>query len=312
VSYGVHSDDPPVYPGRGARAEPAAGLTRRRAPARRTRTERDMLRRTLSQNFLRESGADHFMSLVADDHVSLAVEVGAGEGILTERLAARYERVLAYEVDPCMAQKLTARTRRMPNVRVIAADFLAAGPPAEPFQVVGNVPFSITSAIVSWCLQTQRMTSATIITQAEYAKKRTGAYGRWSLLTIMTWPEFDWQLRGQIPRSQFRPVPRVDAGVLRLARRAEPLIPSPKLAAYHRMVELGFGGVGGTLLASLSRAYPRRRVVDAFRAAGLDGATVVAFVSPQQWIDIFATLELRIGSGERARTRNPVHPSTRG
>jgi 23S rRNA (adenine-N6)-dimethyltransferase len=256
-----------------------------------------MLRRTLSQNLLRQVGADHFLSLVTDDKVSLAIEVGAGEGILTERLAARYERVLAYEVDPHMAQRLSARVGRLRNVRVDVADFLAATPPEEPFQVVGNVPFSITSAIVAWCLQAQRMTSATIIAQAEYVKKRTGAYGRWSLLTILTWPEFDWQMQGQIPRSQFRPVPRVDAGVLRLARREVSLVPAPKLAAYHRMVELGFSGLGGTLFASLGRAYPGRWVADAFRAARLDRATVVAFVTPQQWIDVFSALQPRIGSG---------------
>src|ERR1035438_4264648 len=250
VSYGVHPDDPPADPARRPRTESTTGRTRPEAPALQARTERDMLRRALSQNLLRQVGADHFLSLVTDDKVSLAIEVGAGEGILTERLAARYERVLAYEVDPHMAQRLSARVGRLRNVRVDVADFLAATPPEEPFQVVGNVPFSITSAIVAWCLQAQRMTSATIIAQAEYVKKRTGAYGRWSLLTILTWPEFDWQMLGQIPRSQFRPVPRVDAGVLRLARREVSLVPAPKLAAYHRMVELGFSGLGGTLFAS--------------------------------------------------------------
>ncbi len=256
-----------------------------------------MLRRTLSQNLLREAGADHFLSLVNVDPESLAIEVGAGEGILTQRLAARYSRVLAYEVDPHMAQRLEARVGRRGNVRVVVGDFLAATSPDEPFQVVGNVPFSITSPIVAWCLRAERMTSATIVTQVEYAKKRTGAYGRWSLLTILTWPAFAWEMRGHIPRSQFRPVPRVDAGVLRLARREAPLVPTPKLAAYHRMVELGFSGLGGTLFASLGRAYPARRVADAFRVANLNHATVVAFVTPEQWLDVFASLEPRIASG---------------
>ncbi len=289
--YGVHRDDLSAGPPRRRRTEPAGALAHPGVAAPRARTERDRLRRTLSQNLLREAGASHFLSLVSDDQVALAIEVGAGGGILTERLATRFERVLAYEVDVYMAKRLSARVGRMNNVQVIVADFLAAVEPEEPFQVVGNVPFSITSAIVAWCLRARRMTSATIITQAEYAKKRTGAYGRWSLLTIQTWPEFDWQLRGQIPRSQFRPVPRVDAGVLRLARREPPLVPAPEIAAYQGMVELGFSGLGGTLFASLGRAYPRRRVADAFRAAGLDRATVVAFVTPQQWIDIFAALE---------------------
>ena len=80
------------------------------------------------------------------------------------------------------------------------------------------------------------MTAATLITQPEYAKKRTSGYGRWSLLTVSTWPEMPWELRGTIARTQFRPVPQVDAGILRLARRPEPLISRGRLRAYRRMV----------------------------------------------------------------------------
>src|SRR5205823_11465676 len=100
------------------------------------------------------------------------------------------------------------------GVRVEAGDFLAARPPPRPFQVVGNVPFSITSDVVGWCLVAPALRSATLITQLEYARKRTGGYGRWSLVTVRTWPVFSWELRGRIPRQRFRPVPRVDAGVL--------------------------------------------------------------------------------------------------
>lgn len=256
-----------------------------------------MLRRTLSQNFLRHAGAEAFVDLVPVDTESLVLEVGAGEGIVTDRLAARYDRVVAYEIDPHVARKLTARVDRLGNVRIVVDDFLAAPEPDEPFQVVGNVPFSLTSPIVDWCLRARWMISATIITQLEYAKKRTGAYGRWSLLTILTWPDFDWELRGQIARSQFRPVPSVDAGVMHLARRVAPLIPPQRFAAYRRMVELGFTGVGGTLYASLCRAYVARQVTDAFHAARLDRGTVVAFVTPEQWLDLFKSLELARSSG---------------
>ncbi|MDQ2745420.1 MAG: rRNA adenine N(6)-methyltransferase family protein, partial [Chloroflexota bacterium] len=169
------------------------------------RTDRDVRRRTLSQNFLRPTGADQFMNHLAAGEASLAIEVGAGEGVLTERLAGRYEQVIAYEVDEHVAERLRERVHRLRNVRVVIADFLASTPPEEPFHVVGNVPFSLTSPIVDWCLVARNLVDATIITQLEYAKKRTGAYGRWSLLTILTWPEFDWILLGQISRAQFRP-----------------------------------------------------------------------------------------------------------
>ena len=266
-----------------------------------------MLRRTLSQNFLRETGAAEFVDLVPDGTGSLVLEVGAGEGVITTRLAGRYDQVVAYEVDPRVARTLAARVGRLGNVRVVVGDFLTAAEPDQPFQVVGNVPFSRTSSIVDWCLATRNMTSTTIITQLEYAKKRTGGYQRWSLLTVLTWPDFDWELRGRISRTQFRPVPRVDAGVLHLARRPAPLVLPSRFAAYRRMVELGFTGVGGTLYASLCRSYPARQLADAFGAARLAQGIVVAFVSPEQWLRLFEALESRPPGGSRADSR----PGTR-
>jgi len=275
-----------------------------RSPSRRAggaRTERDVRRRILSQNFLREPGADRYLELLSVDPALPCVEVGAGSGVLTVRLADRCSQLLAYEVDPQLGEQLATRLQGRPGVRVIVADFLSSPPPAKPFQVVGNVPFSLTSAIVDWCMRAEKMTTATIITQLEYAKKRTGAYGRWSLLTVLSWPEFSWELRGSIERTQFRPVPRVDAGVLHLARRKTPLVPPKRLAAYRRMVELGFSGVGGTLYSSLRRGYPGGLVADAFRSAGLDRSVVVAFVSPDQWLQIFAVLD----AARRATPKRP-------
>jgi 23S rRNA (adenine-N6)-dimethyltransferase len=181
------------------------------------RTERDRRRRELSQNYLRDAdAARQFLKAVKADPAELCLEVGAGEGILTTRLAAMFSEVVAYEVDESLAGRLAARVGDRPNVKVVMRDFLSTRPPSRPCQVVGNAPFSLTSPIVDWCLHARRLTGATLITQLEYARKRAGGYGRWSLLTVSTWPQFRWQLRGTIPRTQFRPVPRVDAGILQL------------------------------------------------------------------------------------------------
>jgi 23S rRNA (adenine-N6)-dimethyltransferase len=173
----------------------------------------------------------------------------------------------------------------------VIGDFLASRPPRGAFQVVGNAPFSLTSPIVDWCLGARNMVTATLITQLEYARKRTGGYGRWSLLTVRTWPEVSWELRGTIPRAEFRPVPRVDAGILRIHRRPEPLLPAGRMAAYRRLVQAGFSGVGGSLHASLRRAYPADALGRGFRAAGIDRHAVVAFVTPDQWVRLFRSLE---------------------
>jgi 23S rRNA (adenine-N6)-dimethyltransferase len=258
------------------------------------RSDRDRRRRELSQNYLRgPEAAREFLRAVRLDPDGLCLEVGAGEGILTGRLAGMAREVIAYEIDRGLAARLRDRVGDRENVRIVIGDFLAARPPSRPFQVVGNTPFSLTSPIVDWCLRASRMRSATLITQLEYARKRTGGYGRWSLLTCTTWPQVRWELRGRIARTQFRPVPRVDAGILHLERRPEPLVSPPRQAAYRRLVQTGFSGVGGSVQASLRRTYPPDKVAQACAAAGLDRKTLVAFVSPDQWVQIFRELEGR-------------------
>nr|WP_246277892.1 ErmE/ErmH/ErmO/ErmR family 23S rRNA (adenine(2058)-N(6))-methyltransferase [Phytohabitans rumicis] len=240
-----------------------------------------------SQTFLHDPGAlDQVVRVARLSRTDLLLEVGAGDGRLTRALAAAAGRVVAYEVDPELVAALVAPD----NVVRRHQDFLTARPPREPFAVVGNIPYALTAPIVRWCLGAPALTSATLVTQLEYARKRTGDYGRWSRVTVETWPAFHWGLAGRIPRHKFRPVPRVDSGILRLERRAVPLLPPERLPAYRRLVDVGFGGAGGSLHASLRRHYPARRVDAAFRAARLDVSTVVGYVWPEQWLLLFRLL----------------------
>ena len=241
-------------------------------------------RRVYGQNFLSSAAALRTVLSAADlKPDDLVYEVGAGRGRLTSLLLAQAGRVVAFEVDPDVAAALPAD----PGLEVRVADFLRAVPPPSPFAVVGNIPYALTSAVVDWCLAAPTLQAATLVTQLEYARKRTGDYGHWSRLTILTWPTHSWELAGRIPRTAFRPVPRVDGGVLRLVHREIPLVSPTDLGAYRSFVECGFTGVGGSLSASLSRRYGRRRVGAAFRACRLSDRVPVGLVWPEQWLTLF-------------------------
>lgn len=249
-------------------------------------------RRRLSQNFLTDPGTARWVvrlsGVTADD---LVVEIGPGDGAITRFLARTARRVIAHELDLRLAERLADRYRDPSRgVRVVHGDFTRARPPREPFSVVGNIPYSRTSDIVRWCLEAPGLSSATLVTQLEYARKRTGAYGKWSLVTVLSWPWWSWRLAGRIDRNRFHPVPRVDAGIMVLGRRSEPLVPVERRAEYRRMVELGFGGVGGSLSASLSREYPAGRVAAALRSARVAGGAPVGLVHPDQWVEVFWSL----------------------
>lgn len=256
-------------------------------------------RRAYAQNFLTDTAAARRVvrasGVAPGDAV---VEVGAGDGMLTRFLAPACGRLTAYEIDPHLAARL--RSRFGAQVRIMQADFRDAHPPPHRFHLVGNIPYSATADIVRWCLSASRLESATLVTQLEYARKRTGGFGRWSLLTVRSWPQFDWRMAGRVPRDLFAPVPRVDSAILRLVRRPRPLLPRGELGTYRELVELGFTGVGGSLRASLRRAHPARRVDAALTAAAIARTAVVADVAPDQWIALHQRIN---GPGPASRPR---------
>jgi 23S rRNA (adenine-N6)-dimethyltransferase len=251
------------------------------------RREHARARRTLGQNILADPAfARRLAELAIHDQDLLVYEVGAGRGRLTRELLPRCAHVVAYEIDA----DLVARLPRHPRLTVRTEDFLAASPPAEEFSLVGNIPYALTAAVVRWCLTAPTLRSATLLTQWEYARKRTGDFGRWSRLTVLTWPEFSWELAGRVPRHAFRPVPRVDGGILKLSRRAVPLVRPPQLPAWERLVEDGFSGAGGSLHATLARRFGARRAHGAVRAARIGVDTPVGEVWPEQWLTVFRLL----------------------
>jgi 23S rRNA (adenine-N6)-dimethyltransferase len=248
-------------------------------------------RKALSQNVLRNPhlarGFVDSAGIGPGDHV---VEVGPGDGMVTRPLLDRAGRVTAYEKDRHFAERLRSRLGHHEHFRCHRADFRDVHPPDEPFHVVSNAPFGITTDIVRWCLNARTLASAALVTQLEFARKHTGDYGRWSRLTVEHWPEFEFALGMRIGRREFRPVPQVDAAAIHLRRRPKPLLPGPAMVDWRDLVDLGFSGVGGSLAASLCRVVPRRDAHRACAEAGIDRGQVVGHVPPDRWIALFEAL----------------------
>ena len=144
----------------------------------------------------------------------VVVEVGAGDGEITEGLSGLAGKVFAYELDTRHFRRLQARMAPRENVYLMNENFLDSTPPNYEFVVVGNMPFGATSSIIDWCLGSVHMKRAVFITQREYPRKRSGYYGRWSKVTVESWPWYEWTLIGEVPKRSFRPVPSVDAAIL--------------------------------------------------------------------------------------------------
>ncbi|MCP2262825.1 23S ribosomal RNA methyltransferase Erm [Promicromonospora thailandica] len=239
----------------------------------------------LGQNLLVDREVvDRVVDLVPDADRPL-VEWAAGRGALTLPLARLGRPVEAVEIDP----RSTARLARVvpANVTVTRADILRHAPPSDPYDLVCNVPFHLTTPVLRRLFTLPDWQRAVLVTQWEVARKRA-AVGGATLLTAQWWPWFAPRLDRRVPAAAFRPRPSVDAGILLLDRRAEPLLPVARRRDYQRFAAAVFNGPGRGLheilvRQGLSRADVRRwarehRVAPGALPRDLDArAWVVAF-----------------------------------
>ncbi len=203
------------------------------------RTERDERRRRLGQNFLRPDLADTLVAQAAFDPGDLVVEIGAGRGACTFALARRGLRVVALEKDPHWAQRLRSEASRRgaENVSVVCCDVLRYRLPRRPFSVFASLPFGATTAILRHLLDQPggALQRADLVVQWEVACKRAASPPTTLLST--TWaPWWSFEIVRRLPATGFRPVPRVDAAVLRVTRRTPPVLPDHMAGAYAAFV----------------------------------------------------------------------------
>ncbi len=182
-------------------------------------------RALLSQNFLRDSRLvaallDRF-DLGADSPV---YEIGPGEGLITRELAQRYREVIAIEKDAQLAHLLQQAFRDYPNVTIHIGDFVRHPLPHSPYKVFANIPFNITSAIVTRLTSEEHPVDEAYLTMQQEAAHMYLGNPCESLRSLLLKPWFEMEIVHRFQRGDFVPAPLVDVVMLRLRKRGPPLI----------------------------------------------------------------------------------------
>lgn len=207
------------------------------------RTPRDERRRRLGQNFLRPDVAEALVEQADFGPDDLVIEIGPGRGACTYALARRGLRVVAIERDPHWADTLRrelGRRRLAGDVSVVRADALHYRLPRRqrPFRVLSSLPFGATTAFLHHLLDDASgsgLQRADLVVQWEVARKRT-AVPPTSMLSASWAPWWTFELGPRLDATSFRPVPAVDAAVLRVRRRNPPLLPEHMATGYAAFV----------------------------------------------------------------------------
>jgi 16S rRNA (adenine1518-N6/adenine1519-N6)-dimethyltransferase len=185
-------------------------------------------KQSLGQNFLHDPNmAEKIVRTLEAPAGAHVVEVGAGTGVLTERLVEQYDRVTALEIDERAVEILR---ERLPGADVREEDVretdwaVLAEETDGPLYVISNTPYYLTSPILFSLLEQRSHVAEAVLTmQREVAERlvaapSTDAYGIPSVL-VQLFAEPD--LRFTVPPQVFSPQPDVTSAVVRLRFDAE-------------------------------------------------------------------------------------------
>lgn len=234
------------------------------------------------QNFITDTNL--LQAMVQDAGVTeqdTVVEIGAGAGTLTRQLAQAAKRVIAFEIDrnliPVLERTLAdvqdhtqLVVRDIMQVKDAELDEILGG---EPYRVVANLPYYITTPILMRFLERRnKPRSVTVMVQKEVAERLVAppACGDYGVITVAVAFEGSAKIVRQVPRQMFYPQPNVDSAIVRID--LDDRYADVDKAWVKRVVAAGFAMRRKTLVNNLIHAFRigREQAEDALRETGLD------------------------------------------
>lgn len=153
------------------------------------------------------------------------LEIGPGLGCLTEYLALNCKKVIAYEIDINMVNILQETLKSYQNVEIRHMDFMNANlnefNEMENVKVVANLPYYITTAIISKLLTETNISSYTFMVQKEVAQRITGKPNTkdYNALSVLMNYKTISELKYVVSPNCFYPAPKVESALLLVNRK---------------------------------------------------------------------------------------------
>ena len=203
------------------------------------------------------------------------LEIGAGTGTLTERLAQEGTKLVAVEVDEALCQILKEELKDYPNVKIICEDISQFSLEEQfkgSFKVVGNLPYQIASSLLLNLIKRENVGLLVVMVQREVAERLLSPPGckKRGVLTVLMQHYALIENIIDVPSHAFIPPPRVASSLIRIERRK--IHPPEEAQVIFRVVKAAFSSRRRMLINALSGALRRDKnlIREKLREAGID------------------------------------------
>ncbi len=209
------------------------------------------------------------------------LEIGPGVGPLTVELAQRAGKVVTVELDRSLFPVLEETLAPYPNVEVVSGDVMKLELDALlrekfsglPVMACANLPYNITTRVLTKFVETKEIRQFTVMIQREVAKRICAPPGNreGSAFSLFLQYYMEPEYLFSVEPEKFYPAPKVTSAVVRCVRREKPPVETEDEALLLRLMRGAFALRRKTLANSLASALgrPKEELLEAIRGAGL-------------------------------------------
>ena len=183
----------------------------------------------------------------------LVIEIGAGLGVLTEKLAKRFKKIIALEIDREIFPLLQENLNKFSHIDFNLQDALQYRPPVRDYILCGNIPYNISSPLIRrFLFEVENIPQKIVfLVQKEFGEKICQKKN--SLIKILITSFAQVKIRGNIKKNNFFPPPKIDSVVIEIIPHSNPCIPFAKWQNFFFLLEAGFGERRKLLVSNLAK-----------------------------------------------------------
>ena len=229
-------------------------------------------RKRFGQNFLHDHNIIYnilaSLQVKPDQHW---VEIGPGQGALTEPLLNEGIRLDVIELDRDLVALLKEKFKQQPRLHIhstdaLRFDFTALANHAEheKLRIIGNLPYNISTPLMfhllksACCIEDMHFMLQKEVVDRICAGPGSKKYGR---LSVMMQYYCDTELLFDVPPESFDPIPKVMSAIVRLVPHQQPIVEVHDVAKLNRVVTEAFSQRRKTLRNSLKKLIPEADIV---------------------------------------------------